>query len=205
MSTRRSLLGQALLKHAPLLAILALQTVCCLYLVGDMALSILGIYYEPLSWRYQEYLEIGAAFGLIAGIGLGARMLFVSISRSRRAEEKLHRAKGAFMDVMEQRFARWGLSPAERDVALFAIKGCSVAEIAGMRGTSEGTVKAQTAAVYRKAGVANRHQLLSLFIEDLFDPDLAARPDAAPAIDQAAPSPAPVSASASAVASPAQQ
>lgn len=74
------------------------------------------------------------------------------------------------MDLTEQRFADWRLSPAERDVALFSIKGMSVAEIAALRGTSEGTVKAQAAAVYRKAGVGNRHQLLSLFIEDLFDP-----------------------------------
>ena len=31
----------------------------------------------------------------------------------------------------------------------------------------ESTVKAQTAAIYRKAGVTGRPQLLSLFIEDL--------------------------------------
>ena len=64
----------------------------------------------------------------------------------------------------------WGLSPAERDVALFAIKGLSTSEIAALRTTSEGTVKAQTAAIYRKAGVSGRPQLLSLFIEDLLEP-----------------------------------
>ena len=172
-------------RHLPLLAILALQVVCCLYLVSDMLLSVMGIYYEPLAWQYQEYLEIGAALGLIAGIGLGARMLVLSLRRRREAEARLHRAQSAFMDHVEQRFSDWGLSPAESDVALFAIKGLSVAEIAGLRDTSEGTVKAQTAAVYRKAGVANRHQLLSLFIEDLFDPDIppggaADMPDIAP-------------------------
>ena len=36
-----------------------------------------------------------------------------------------------------------------------------------MRGTSEGTVKAQTNAIYRKAGVTGRPQLLSLFIDEL--------------------------------------
>jgi DNA-binding NarL/FixJ family response regulator len=43
----------------------------------------------------------------------------------------------------------------------------STAEIAGLRATSEGTIKAQTNAIYRKAGVTGRPQLLSLFIEDL--------------------------------------
>ena len=59
----------------------------------------------------------------------------------------------------------------EADVALFAIKGLSTAEIAALRQTSEGTVKAQTNAIYRKAGVSGRSQLLSLLIEDLMRDD----------------------------------
>jgi DNA-binding NarL/FixJ family response regulator len=47
----------------------------------------------------------------------------------------------------------------------------STAEIATLRNTSEGTVKAQTNAIYRKAGVTGRPQLLSLFIEDLMRSD----------------------------------
>ncbi len=162
--------GSRAWRQAPLVAILALQTICAIYLVRDMVGSVLGIYYEPLAWEYTEYLDIGAAIGLIAGIGLGARMLVLSLRAGREAQEKLARAKSAFMDLTEQRFTDWALSPAERDVALFSLKGMSVAEIAALRGTSEGTIKAQAAAVYRKAGVGNRHQLLSLFIEDLFDP-----------------------------------
>ena len=57
----------------------------------------------------------------------------------------------------------------QRDVALFAIKGLSTQEIASLRNTAEGTVKAQTNAIYRKAGVSGRPQLLSLFIEDLME------------------------------------
>ena len=171
MTDRASSSGH-LLKHAPLIAILALQSLCAIYLVRDMVLSVLGIYYEPLAWEYLEYLDIGAALGLIAGIALGGHMLVQSLRRRQRAEEKLRLARTAFGDLALQRFADWGLSPAEREVALFSIKGLSVAEIAGLRGTSEGTIKAQAAAVYRKAGVGNRHQLLSLFIEDMFDPAL---------------------------------
>jgi len=83
------------------------------------------------------------------------------------AEESLRLASGAFMEVLDERFAEWGLTPSERDVALFAIKGMSTGEIAALRSTSEGTVKAQTNAIYRKAGVSGRPQLLSLFIEEL--------------------------------------
>lgn len=71
------------------------------------------------------------------------------------------------MDLVDERFEDSGLTPAERDLALFALKGCSISEIAALRDTSVGTVKAQTNAIYRKAGVSGRPQLLSLFVEDL--------------------------------------
>ena len=63
------------------------------------------------------------------------------------------------------------MTPAERDVALFSIKGFSTADIAGFREVSEGTIKAQTNAIYRKAGVSGRAQLLSLFIDELVSDD----------------------------------
>jgi DNA-binding CsgD family transcriptional regulator len=70
---------------------------------------------------------------------------------------------------MDEMFVLWGLTPAEQDVALFAVKGFTTAEIAGLRGVSEGTIKAQTNAIYRKAGVSGRAQLLSLFIDQLVE------------------------------------
>lgn len=123
----------------------------------------------PISWQFQEMIEIGAAVSLIIGAVLGGVMLRRVLLRSRRVEEQLRAASGAFMELLDEKFEHWGLTAAERDVALFAVKGMSVSEIATLRATSEGTVKAQTNAIYRKAGVSGRPQLLSLFIEDLMD------------------------------------
>ena len=47
------------------------------------------------------------------------------------------------------------------------VKGLSVAEIAGIRGTAEGTARVQSTAVYRKAGVSGKTQLISQIVEDL--------------------------------------
>ncbi|MEZ5796874.1 MAG: helix-turn-helix transcriptional regulator [Paracoccaceae bacterium] len=152
------------------------QAVCALFFVGDIIASVLGLPIGPMPWEYRELLEVGAAFGLLLGVTLGALALSGALRARRRAEERLRRASGAFADLMEERFAEWGLTAAERDVALFAIKGLSTAEIARLRQTSEGTVKAQTNAIYRKAGVSGRPQLLSLFIEDLMRDDGAVRP-----------------------------
>jgi DNA-binding CsgD family transcriptional regulator len=76
--------------------------------------------------------------------------------------------------MLNEKLNEWGLTPAEQDVALFAIKGFSTREISEMRNTSEGTIKAQTNAIYRKAGVSGRPQLLSLFIDDLMGDALVA-------------------------------
>ena len=149
-----------------------IQALCAVFFISDILSSVLGLRSTPLSWRTRELLELGAAVGLLLGLGLGAVLLARALKGRTEAEEKLRRASGAFMDLLEERFVEWGLTPAERDVALFAIKGMSTAEIGVLRATSEGTVKAQTNAIYRKAGVTGRPQLLSLFIEDLMRDDV---------------------------------
>lgn len=153
-------------------AVLVVQALCAVFFVSDILSSLFGIYTRPLAWEIRELLEILAATGLILGLLLGA-VMFQRIMRERNvAQERLRRASGAFMDLLEERFSEWALTPAERDVALFAIKGLSTSEIATLRATSEGTVKAQTNAIYRKAGVSGRPQLLSLFIDDLMRDDV---------------------------------
>lgn len=149
-----------------------IQALCAVFFISDILSSVLGLRSTPLSWRTRELLELGAAVGLLLGLGLGAVLLARALKGRTEAEEGLRRASGAFMDLLEERFIEWGLTPAERDVALFAIKGMSTAEIGVLRATSEGTVKAQTNAIYRKAGVTGRPQLLSLFIEDLMRDDV---------------------------------
>lgn len=149
----------------------ALQAICGGIFLLDILLSVLGIYPVPLSWSTREMMEIGAGFGLLLGLTLGMLLIFRVAHDLRRAEARLERASAAFVDLLNARFDQWGLTAAERDVALFAIKGLSVQEIARLRDTSEGTVKAQTAAIYRKANVTGRPQLLSLFIEDLMGAD----------------------------------
>jgi DNA-binding CsgD family transcriptional regulator len=154
-------------RPAAIITILAVQAVSAVLFITNMALSMLGISSFP--WAIHELIEIGAAVGLVFGTISGAIALRRSHLRTQEAEARLRVASGAFMDLLADQFAVWGLTPAERDVALFAIKGMNTPEIAQLRQTSEGTVKSQTAAIYRKAGVMGRPQLLSLFLENLLD------------------------------------
>ena len=81
--------------------------------------------------------------------------------QSRRFTDGLSRA-------IESQFARWALSPAEADVAGLLLKGASLREIAGLRRTSEATIRQQAQNVYRKSGLGTRSELAAYFLEDLF-------------------------------------
>jgi DNA-binding CsgD family transcriptional regulator len=167
--------------------IVFVQAVCALLVVSDTIISVLGLRATPLDWQLREMLEVGAGLGLILGTAMGIVALRRSDARRRKVEDQLRVASGAFTALMEQRFAEWGLTPAERDVALFSIKGLTLVDMAAARGTSEGTIKAQTAAVYRKAGVASRTQLVCLFIEDLMGEPLVPLPTPAGDLIEARP------------------
>ena len=154
-------------RNIPLVLVLAVQVLCAVFYLVNLVSSVTGL--TRFSWMVHELIELGAVLGLMLGIAITAVMLGRTMRRYSVLEDRMRAASGAFMDLLEDRFRSWDLTPAERDVALFAIKGLSTAEMAQIRGVSEGTIKAQTNAIYRKAGVTGRPQLLSLFIDDLMD------------------------------------
>jgi DNA-binding NarL/FixJ family response regulator len=121
-------------------------------------------------WRAERFhagLELVAVIALVLGAVLFLREAAHLSQRNARIERELHVASGAFQQVMAQNFADWGLTPAERDVALLSIKGVPIAEIARLRDTREGTIKAQSTAIYRKVGVSNRAELIAVMVEEL--------------------------------------
>lgn len=73
-------------------------------------------------------------------------------------------------EAIDRQFDRWGLTDAEREVALLQLKGLRHKEIAELRKTSERTVRQQALAVYRKSGLAGRSDLAAFFLEDLLLP-----------------------------------
>ena len=149
--------------------VLAVQVACAAFFVSDILISVLGLPVAPFNWAFVELIEIAAAVGLVTGVAVSWLALRRARKQARKVEAALRRAQSAFRDVLEERFAEWALTAAERDVAMFAIKGFSTQDIAGFRGVSDGTIKAQTNAIYRKAGVSGRPQLLSLFIDELIE------------------------------------
>ncbi len=72
--------------------------------------------------------------------------------------------------AIDLQFDAWKLTAAEREVALYVLKGHSHKHIARSTGRSERTVRQHAAAVYDKAGLSGRAELAAFFLEDLILP-----------------------------------
>ena len=155
-------------RNSPVLwLLLTVQVSCAGVFVVSLAFSVLGLERSGTSWQMREALEIAASLGLVLGAVLGVRSVIQARKGQIAAENALRSASGAFAQVVDEKFGRWGLTNAEHQVAWLVIKGFSTKETADLRGTSEGTIKAQCNAIYRKVGVTGRAQLIAFMVEDL--------------------------------------
>jgi DNA-binding CsgD family transcriptional regulator len=151
---------------AVLLLAIALQAVCALFFLADVVFDMIADGEAGNSLPHNA-VELAAAVGLALGVVFLVHELRKLLARQAHMAGQIKVASGAFHDLLEARFEDWGLTPSERDVALLLVKGLSIAEIAGLRGSAEGTVKAHCNKIYAKAKVTGRAELVSLFIEDL--------------------------------------
>lgn len=154
-------------KKITLWIIAALQFNATLFFVAGVAITLFDLRLGVLTPEFFENQFIPQAIGLVLGVVMGWVAIRMSIRRADLAEEKLRHISTDFSDLLNEYFDKWHLTVAERDVAVFMIKGMRAKSIARLRGTSDGTIKAQTNAIYRKAGVTGHTELLSLFIDDL--------------------------------------
>ncbi len=146
-------------------SVVMLQAVAAIFFVADSLFDTQSSSQSDaltLNW-----LEMGLAVALLAGIAMGGWLTRQMFLEARERERVVAIARGALAAVIADRFAEWRLSAAETDVGLFALKGCSISEIAGMRGSAEGTVRAQLSQVYAKAGVSSQPMFVALFVEEL--------------------------------------
>ena len=154
-----------------LASLLAVQLFCAVFFLGEGMLESFDLDLDATGISHDVFESV------LAVALLGSLLLTVIEFRSLQEREehmksKLKAATGAFAQLLDEHFEQWSLTPSERDVALLAVKGLSISDIARVRATKEGTIKAQCNAIYRKAGVTGRTQLLSIFIEELLAEEL---------------------------------
>jgi DNA-binding CsgD family transcriptional regulator len=74
---------------------------------------------------------------------------------------------------IDKQFEDWGMTAAEHEIGLLILTGLSHKEIATLRATTEGTVRQQARAIYRKANLPGKTAFSAYFLEDLFAPEVA--------------------------------
>lgn len=132
------------------------------------------------------HLSVELIMGIVTTIGF-----FILIRSTFRAKTKLRLTQNDLQQVereaakwrneskkyvdglsnaIDAQLQRWELSPSEKEVALFLLKGLSLKEIAELRHTTEKTARSQSTAVYQKSGLAGRSEFAAFFLEDLLSP-----------------------------------
>jgi DNA-binding CsgD family transcriptional regulator len=130
-----------------------------LFEASFICLCLGGVAYLWRGWR--------GANAELAGSQQALRAREVERDRWRDEATRLLAGLGA---AIEAQFERWGLTPAEKEVALLLLKGLGHKEAAGVLERSERTVRQHAIAVYRKSGLAGRAELAAFFLEDLLLP-----------------------------------
>ena len=140
---------------------------------------------SPRAWRSAHavvelsLIVLGAASSLLLGLGWqGAERSNESLRASlvtHRAERDrwqhlAHTALRGLGEAMDTQFDAWALTPAEKETAMFMLKGYSHKETASLTARSERTVRQHAVSVYRKSGLAGRAELAAFFFEDMLLP-----------------------------------
>ena len=150
------------------LALIGAQIVSAIVFLMDVMTDISGP--DRLDWHLLP--EALASVALFIGIGFQIVYLLHLLQRKASLERSVGMASSQLQDIIQNHFDTWKLTASERDVAALMIKGLSISEIAGVRGSAEGTVKAHLNAIYRKSNARNRAEVLSHIMDSLIDKPL---------------------------------
>ena len=150
-----------------------------------------GFGFEPVF----ESITVVAILSLLRAEWQRNQRLHVDLGEARadseRAQAGVQKLSGEFSAYVHGAFAGWGFSRSEQEIAWLLLKGFSFAEVAGLRGVQERTVRQQATAIYAKSGCKNRNEFLAHFIEDLLGVEATpAKVDTADAATAAAAEPA---------------
>ncbi len=139
------------------------------HLALEAALALVGL--GGLGWAVRR---VGTLARAAKALTEETASLQASLEASRAESAKWRRENADLVSglsgAIDRQLAAWGLSPAEKEVALLLLKGLSHKEVADLRGTGEATVRQQARGLYKKAGLTGRHDLAAFFLEDLLGP-----------------------------------
>lgn len=173
VSIRTARSGLTRRRSASLSGVALIQFVCALIFGFDIAYELHNDLLSDQALTTSQLVHLAtetAAVGLLlVGFYLSGRELRGLNQSETQQRDSLAVLRGHFDDILVKRFEAWGLSKAESDVALLSLRGLKISEIAVMRKTKEGTIKAQLSSIFHKAGIGTRTELLGIFMDEFLD------------------------------------
>ena len=149
------------------------KIIAFLFFMFDVAFDLKDHVAHNLRYEIGELVhllfEIFAVFALGAGIFVTSQYMALLRQSKQNAELSLHHLRKDFGALMQDKFERWSLTPAEKDISVLLLKGLGTSEISEIRSTKLGTVKLQVHKVLQKAGATNRAEFMSLFMDEFLD------------------------------------
>lgn len=127
------------------------------------AVVLVVVFAIPVWLAYRSFLVYKDRHALV-------RQLDLARIQGRQWRDETRALLKGLGEAIDRQFSTWKLTEAEREIGLLILKGLSLKEIAGVRATSERTIRAQARSIYAKAGLSGRAALSAFFLEDLFAP-----------------------------------
>jgi len=137
-----------------------------LILFAVATLGVVDIYLDAHAFLSPLHLVVEIAIivlGLIPALYLLKRW-GIARKKAMDTEQHLQDYLNGLGTRIQKDFERWELTEVEKRTALFILKGYSHREIAAHCHRSEGTVRQQAVAVYRKSGFASRAEFAAHFL-----------------------------------------
>ncbi|MBT2132660.1 helix-turn-helix transcriptional regulator [Aliiroseovarius lamellibrachiae] len=128
-------------------------------------------------------MELFAETALILAVILSFQSYFRLREISKHEFDLGHAIRTGFDKTLMEKFHVWSLTKSEREIAVLAVRGLSIAEISVHRKSKEGTVKSHLHNVYVKASVGSRSELLAVLMDELlYSQDLSLDPVHTPTV-----------------------
>jgi DNA-binding CsgD family transcriptional regulator len=151
-----------------LLVLIVAQIVCAIIFFGD----VVGDFQEKAPSSAEKWgllFQTAAACILFLTVVVEVGLIRSMLRRQSKLEESISIAAAAMHEAIDAHFELWALTPAEKEIATYLIKGSSISEMAAFRGSAEGTIKAHLNAIYKKSGVSGRGELMSLILDSVLN------------------------------------
>ena len=141
------------------------------HVIVEVALMITSLAFSIILWRGWRRAQ--------SRLSRTEASLARSVAERDTWRKSAESALASFSSAVEQQLSAWGLTPAEREVALLLLKGHGHKQIAARTGRSERTVRQHAVSVYEKSGLGGRAELAAFFLEGLIIPtmDNSSAPD----------------------------